>query len=416
MERHGRLNLDSHARQRLVSASPATIDRLLKPIRETAGGRRKRPVRRKKASRQVPVRTFADWNAPPPGFLEIDLVAHCGGTLSGAFVHSLVAIDVCSGWTEAVPLLAREQSLVVEGLHIIGRQLPVPILGIDSDNDSVFINETLVQHCADSGIEFTRSRAYRKNDQAWIEQKNGAVIRRFVGYDRYTGHIAVQAGREDEGRRPGDETLTISQPRPVIGCWSTARLASRSKTGCERIARGWTPWSSCTPSDRRNQPWSPSPLLKVRRPRIVRVWSSSSHSCLICGVWVRSARRMRSEMRVPGPGEPGRTPSKACGLTSCSGCSRNRTLPPKPSLNACGLSTLDASPTVSSGRCNAGFANGGESWPKSSSMPLLTSQCRGALQQGRSLRLALTPEAQISVTFPDEATGPAKIVDAEHWG
>ena len=130
MERHGRLNLDSHVRQRLVSASPATIDRLLKPIRETAGGRRKRPVRRKKASRQVPVRTFADWNAPPPGFLEIDLVAHCGGTLSGAFVHSLVATDVCSGWTEAVPLLAREQSLVVEGLHIIGRQLPVPILGI----------------------------------------------------------------------------------------------------------------------------------------------------------------------------------------------------------------------------------------------------------------------------------------------
>ena len=192
MERHGHLDLDPHVRQRLVSASPSTIDRLLKPIRETVGGRSKRRIRRKRASRQVPVRTFADWNAPPPGFLEIDLVAHCGGTLSGAFVHSLVATDVCSGWTEAVPLLAREQSLVVEGLHIIGRQLPVPIRGIDSDNDSVFINETLVQHCADSGIEFTRSRAYRKNDQAWIEQKNGAVIRRFVGHDRYTGQIAGQ--------------------------------------------------------------------------------------------------------------------------------------------------------------------------------------------------------------------------------
>ena len=83
MERHRRLNLDSPVRQRLGSASPATIDRLLKPIRETAGGRRKRPARRKKASRQVSVRTFADWSAPPPGFLEIDLVAHCGGTLSG---------------------------------------------------------------------------------------------------------------------------------------------------------------------------------------------------------------------------------------------------------------------------------------------------------------------------------------------
>ena len=151
MERHGRLNLDSHVRQRLVSASRRPY-RLLKPIRETAGGRRKRPAKRKKASRQIPVRTFADWNAPPPGFLEIDLVVHCGGTLSGAFVHSLVATDVCSGWTEAVPLLAREQSLVVEGLHIIGRQLPVPILGIDSDNDSVFINETLVNTVQTAGL------------------------------------------------------------------------------------------------------------------------------------------------------------------------------------------------------------------------------------------------------------------------
>ena len=71
--------------------------------------------------RQIPVRTYSDWNQPPPGFLEIDLVeidlvAHCGGTLSGSFIHSLVATDICTGWTEAVPLLAREQSLVIEGL------------------------------------------------------------------------------------------------------------------------------------------------------------------------------------------------------------------------------------------------------------------------------------------------------------
>ena len=93
--------------------------------------------------RHVPVRTYDDWNRPPPGFLEIDLVAHCGGSLSGSFIHSLVATDVWTGWTEAVPLLAREQSLVVEGLEAIGRQLPFPIRGIDSDNDSVFINATL---------------------------------------------------------------------------------------------------------------------------------------------------------------------------------------------------------------------------------------------------------------------------------
>ena len=189
MERHGHLGLDPVVREHLLSASAATLDRLLKPIRPTAGSRRRRK-RRPYLGSQVPVRTYNDWNWPPPGFLEIDLVAHCGGTLSGSFIHSLVATDICTGWTEAVPLLAREQSLVVEGLEAIAGQLPFPVLGIDSDNDSVFINQTLIRYCADRGIEFTRSRAYRKNDQAWIEQKNGSVVRRFAGYDRYSGRIA----------------------------------------------------------------------------------------------------------------------------------------------------------------------------------------------------------------------------------
>jgi Integrase core domain len=191
MERHGHLDLDLHVRERVLSISAATIDRLLVPVRSRAGSRRKRRGR-KKIKARVPVRTFGDWDEPLPGFLEIDFVAHCGGTISGAFIHSLVATDVCSGWTEAIPLLAREQSLVVEGVKAIGRQLPVAIRGIDSDNDGAFINETLVNYCARRDIEFTRSRPYRKNDQAWIEQKNGAVVRRFVGYDRYSGPIAGQ--------------------------------------------------------------------------------------------------------------------------------------------------------------------------------------------------------------------------------
>ena len=90
--------------------------------------------------------------ALPPRALEIDLVAHCGGALSASFIHSLVATDICTGWTEAVPLLDREQSLVALGLEAIARQLPFPVRGIDSDNDSVFINETLVQYCAQRGI------------------------------------------------------------------------------------------------------------------------------------------------------------------------------------------------------------------------------------------------------------------------
>ena len=187
MERHGHLDLDLEVRERLLAASAATLDRLLKPVRATVASRRNL-----QRGRHIPVHTFADWNKPPPGFLEIDLVAHCGDNMGGSFVYSLVATDVCTGWTEAVPLLAREQSLVVAGLEAIARQLPFPVLGIDSDNDSVFINDTLTDYGADRGIEFTRSRAYRKNDQAWVEQKNGAVIRRFLGHERYSGQVAGQ--------------------------------------------------------------------------------------------------------------------------------------------------------------------------------------------------------------------------------
>ena len=146
LERHGHLDLDPDVRERLFSASASTMDRLLRPVRERAGSRRRLKRRRKMGSR-VPVRTFMDWNEPSPGYLEIDLVTHGGGAVSGAFIHSLVATDVCSGWTEAVPLLAREQSLVVEGLEAISGVFPVPVRGIDSDNDSVFINETLVGYC-----------------------------------------------------------------------------------------------------------------------------------------------------------------------------------------------------------------------------------------------------------------------------
>ena len=162
MERHGHLDLDPGVRQRLLAASAATLDRLLQPIR-TPASRQLRRRRRQSPGRNIPVRTFADWNAPPPGFLEIDLVVHHGGSWWGSMIHSLVATDICTGWTEAVPLLAREQSLVVAGLEAIGRQLPFPVKGIDSDNDGVFINATLTKYCAERGIEFTRSRPYRSN-------------------------------------------------------------------------------------------------------------------------------------------------------------------------------------------------------------------------------------------------------------
>jgi len=191
MERHKHLTLDPAVRELVLAVSAATIDRLLAPVRSTASRRKKRKSATK-SSKEIPIRTFADWKDPEPGFLEIDFVSHGGTSMQGVFLWSLVATDVCSGWTEMVPLVAREQSLVVEGLGVLRRQFPVPIRGIDSDNDGAFINETLLAYCQEQKLEFTRSRAYQKNDQAWIEQKNGEVVRRFVGYERYTGLVAGQ--------------------------------------------------------------------------------------------------------------------------------------------------------------------------------------------------------------------------------
>jgi len=193
MERFGHLQLDPEVRRCLLAASASTVDRLLQPVRKEAKPAKRKRRRPKKPSGSVRVRTFSDWNDPPPGYLEIEFVEHNGGSTAGAYIYSLVAIDVCSGWVESVPLLARSQDLVVEALEVISRQLPFPILGIDSDNDGAFINDTLLDYFQGKHIEFTRSRAYRKNDQAWIEQKNGAVIRRFVGHDRFTGIVAGQA-------------------------------------------------------------------------------------------------------------------------------------------------------------------------------------------------------------------------------
>lgn len=192
MERHNHLQLDPEVRRRLLSASAATIDRLLQPIRKEVKAKKKKRRKPKKPSSNIQIRTFSDWDDPPPGYLEIDFVEHNGGSTAGSYIHSFGAVDICTAWVECVPLLVKSQELVVEALEVLRQQLPFPVLGIDSDNDSAFINDTLFDYCKFHSIKFTRSRAYRKNDQAWIEQKNGAVIRRFTGHDRYSGIAAGQ--------------------------------------------------------------------------------------------------------------------------------------------------------------------------------------------------------------------------------
>lgn len=192
MERHGHLHLDDEVRWRLLMASASTIDRLLAPVRDQAGRRRRRGGASSSIRKQVPVRTFGDWDDPSPGYFEGDLVAHCGGSMAGSFVHTFVVTDIASGWTDGLPLLVRDQGLVTAALDSFRDRLPVALRGLDTDNDSVFMNEVLLSYCKRHEIELTRSRAYRKNDQAWVEQKNGSVVRRLVGYDRLAGVAAAQ--------------------------------------------------------------------------------------------------------------------------------------------------------------------------------------------------------------------------------
>ena len=323
LERHGHLDLDSDVRERLFSASASTMDRLLRPVREQAGSRRRLKKRRKMGSR-VPVRTFMDWNEPGPGYLEIDLVAHGGGAVSGAFIHSLVATDISSGWTEAVPLLAREQSLVVEGLEAISGVFPVPVRGIDSDNDSVFINETLVGYCEENEIEFTRSRAYRKNDQAWIEQKNGSVIRRFVGHERHSGAVAGQTMAHLYGAvrlyvnyfQPSFQLLAKSR-----NGGSVTKRYSKPATPCARADPSWTRCPCCTAYGSPSPRWQRSALSSQGAHPMGRVWRASCRSYPICGDGERYGRHTQGEHGLLAPGGHARTRSRGCGVRFWAGSS-----------------------------------------------------------------------------------------------
>jgi hypothetical protein len=193
LERHGHLALDATVRVKILGASAATLDRLLAEPRSQTDDRRSRSRAATSLRGSVPVRTFSDWKDPLPGFMEADLVAHCGGLGSGSFVHTLTLTDVATGWTECVALPIRESSLIVKALSVLRTAVPFPLRGIDTDNGSEFMNELVIDYCKSSGLELTRSRPYRKNDQAWVEQKNGSVVRRLVGYRRLEGLAATEA-------------------------------------------------------------------------------------------------------------------------------------------------------------------------------------------------------------------------------
>ena len=185
LERCNELNLSPELKQMLLSMSPATIDRCLKKARFTHpqhGLSTTKPGYLLKKA--IPVRTFTPWEDEYPGFLEIDLVAHCGLTTEGTYLNTLTATDLATGWTECLALPNKTQAAVSQAISELRQNLPFPLLGLDSDNGSEFINDTLYRYCLAEQITFTRSRPYHKNDQAHVEQKNWSVVRHTVGYDR----------------------------------------------------------------------------------------------------------------------------------------------------------------------------------------------------------------------------------------
>ncbi len=193
LERHGHLTLPDPVRAQLLALSPATADRILRPYRERDAPHGMTTTRRGLLiKQQVSVRTFTGWDDVRPGFFEADLVAHCGPWAEGAFLQTLVLTDVATGWTECLALLHRSQHTVIQALDRARILLPMPLLGLDTDNGGEFLNTDLLDYCAREEITFTRGRVAKKNDQCFVEQKNGAIVRQLVGYDRFEGEHAYR--------------------------------------------------------------------------------------------------------------------------------------------------------------------------------------------------------------------------------
>jgi len=197
LERHEEIVLDYETREKILNISASTIDRLL------AGERKKLQIKGRSRTKpgtllknQIPVRTFADWNEKRPGFVEMDLVSHNGGSVRGDYIQTLDVTDVFSGWTETKAVRNKAQIWTFQAIEEIKRKLPFQMLGIDSDNGGEFINAHLVKYCEEQKITFTRSRPYKKNDNCFVEQKNWSVVRRAVGYCRYDTEEELQVLNE----------------------------------------------------------------------------------------------------------------------------------------------------------------------------------------------------------------------------
>lgn len=191
LERHGEIEVSAQERALLLELSAATGDRLLAARRRKLG---RRPFTQSGAGAalkaQVPVRTFGEWATAEPGEVQADLVAHCGDTTEGFYLTSLTVVDVATGWTELEAVWGKGQERVQGGFHRARPRFPFPLVELHTDNGGEFLNGVLYPYCQRTQLRFTRGRPYKKNDQAYVEQKNHVAVRQRVGYDRYSSKAA----------------------------------------------------------------------------------------------------------------------------------------------------------------------------------------------------------------------------------
>ena len=183
--------MSAETERQLLTISARQIDRRLKPrkteLHHRMYGRTKPGALLK---HHIPIKTD-HWDVRSPGFTEIDLVSHSGDCAEGEFAHSFNVTDIHTTWTETRAVMGKGQTGIVAALEDMRQSLPFPLLGIDSDNGSEFLNHHLVRYCQAQSIQFTRGRPYKKDDNAHIEQKNWTHVRKLIGWDRYDSAAAV---------------------------------------------------------------------------------------------------------------------------------------------------------------------------------------------------------------------------------
>lgn len=228
LEQHGELTVSEEVRSQLLTVSPASIDRLLRiHKRDAVRQPHRKPPSPSSLKSQVPVRTWGEWVDVKPGSVQADLVLHCGESTEGFYLTTLCVIDVATGWTELEPVWGLGQHRVATAVHLARRRLPFALQTLHTDNGTEFINHTLFSYCQREQIGFTRGRSYRKNDQAYVEQRNYTAIRRLVGHDRLNSKAAQRLLHELYGLL----RLQLNFLRPM------RKLVSKQRQGSKTVKR-----------------------------------------------------------------------------------------------------------------------------------------------------------------------------------